>query len=104
MYDMRNLIPRYFRLILKTGTELEVEPPSIKNLKKMAILSQLNNENMTEAVIEDLIKATSLALSKNKQNIMIAPEYIEENYNIDDLLQILTNYYSWVVEIQNQKN
>lgn len=103
MYDMTQLVPRYFKLKLMNGKILEVEPPKLKTLKKIMKLSSLKDE-MSEEDFNDIILATSMALSKNKQNYKVTVEWLEDNYNIDELYDMLLNYFDWVDEIENSKN
>lgn len=103
MFDMTRYIPRYFNLKLKNGKVIDVEPPKIKVLKKILKLSGVKDE-MTEKDFENIILATSMALSKNKQNYKISTDWLEENHNIDELQDLLVSYFNWVDEIQNSKN
>lgn len=103
MFDMTRYIPRYFNLKLKNGKIIDVEPPKIKVLKKILKLSGVKDE-ITEKDFENIILATSMALSKNKQNYKISTDWLEENHNIDELQDLLVSYFNWVDEIQNSKN
>ena len=105
MYDMTSLVERYFKIKLKDGKELELEPPKLKVLKKISKLSKsISSDELTDEDITNLSEAISLSLSKNKQNIAISTDYVEDNFNIDEMYDFLTNYYTWVGEIQNSKN
>ena len=105
MYDMTNLITRYFKIKLKDGKELELEPPKLKVLRKISKLSKsINNDELSEDDIANLSEANSLSLSKNKQGRNISVEYVEDNFDIDEMYDFLINYYNWVGEIQNSKN
>lgn len=105
MYDMTNLTTRYFKIKLKDGKELELEPPKLKILRKISKLSKsINNDELAESDIENLSEAISLSLSKNKQKIDISTDYVEDNFDIDEMYDFLFKYYSWVGEIQNSKN
>ncbi|MEI3507846.1 MAG: hypothetical protein V8R01_01735 [Bacilli bacterium] len=103
MYDMTKLIPRYFKIKLKNNKVLEVEPPKLKILKKIMKLGSIK-DNMEEKDFDNMILATSLALSKNKQNYKVSTDWLNENHDIDELYDLLTNYFNWVNEIQNSKN
>lgn len=103
MFDMTQYIPRYFKITLKNGKILDVEPPKLKALKKILKLSSIKNE-MTEKDFDSLILAVSMALSKNKQNYKVTTEWLEDNHNIDELQDLLINYFNWVDEIENSKN
>lgn len=104
MYDMTKLIPRYFKIKLKNGKYLEVEPPRIKVLKKIMKLSGTNKKEMDQKQFDDIILATSMALSKNKQNYEVKPEWLEEHNHIDELMDLLTKYFEWVGKINSSKN
>lgn len=105
MYDMTNLITRYFKIKLKNGKELELEPPKLKMLKKISSLSSsVNNNELDEKAIICLSEAIALSLSKNKQNYVVDSDFVEENFDIDEMYDFLTNYFTWVGEIQNSKN
>lgn len=105
MYDMTKLKTRYFDTKLRNGKILNIEPPKLKVLKKIAALSEVKDtENISEKDINNLVEAVSLAISKNKQNFKISAEYIEDNYDIDEIVDLLNNYFEWVNNIQNSKN
>lgn len=103
MFDMTKLLTRYFDVKLKGGTIISVEPPKLKVLKKISKLSSVNDK-LKEEDIDNIIVALSLALSKNKQRINISKEKIEDTFNIDEMIQLLTEYFDWVNEVQDSKN
>lgn len=105
MYDMTKLKTRYFDIKLKNGKILNVEPPKMKMLKKIAALSEIKEDNeLSQEDIKNLIEAVSIALSKNKQNHKITIEIIEENYDVIEIVDLLDAYFNWVNSIQNSKN
>lgn len=105
MFDMSNLVKRYFPITLEDGRKLEIEPPKLKTLKKIAHLSKLTDgSELTEEDIESLSSAISLALSKNKTNVSISSDEVEDMFDINAMYDFLTKYFNWVSEIQNSKN
>lgn len=105
MYDMTKLKTRYFDIKLRTGKILNIEPPKLKVLKKIAALSEVKNtEELGEKDIENLTEAVALALSKNRQNFKITRDQVENEYDIDEIMDLLNNYFDWVNSIQNSKN
>ena len=105
MYDMTKLKTRYFNMKLKNGKIIDIEPPRLKILRKIATLSKTKvNEELTESDVKNLIEATALALNKNRQEYRITAETIEEYYNIEDVMDFLNNYFDWINETQNLKN
>lgn len=105
MYDMSTLVKRYFSITLEDGRKLELEPPKLKVLKKISSLSKLTNDaELSVGDIENLSTAIALSLSKNKSNVKITSDEVEDLFDIDGMYDFLTNYFNWVSEIQNQKN
>lgn len=105
MFDMSSLVKRYFPITLEDGRKLEIEPPKLKTLKKIAQLSKLTaGGELTEEDIVSLSTAISLALSKNKTNVKITPDDVEDMFDINSMYDFLTTYFNWVNEIQNSKN
>ena len=105
MYDMNTLVKRYFTITLEDGRKLELEPPKLKVLKKVSQLSKLTNgAELTEEDIESLSTAIALSLSKNKSNVKITSDEVEDMFDIDGMYDFLTKYFDWVSEIQNSKN
>ena len=105
MYDMTTLVTRFFKIRLANGLVLELEPPKLKILKKIASLSKSQSSGeLTEDDITSLAEAIALSLSKNKENKTITTELVEDMFDIDEMYDFLTNYFKWVSEIQNSKN
>lgn len=105
MFDMSNIVKNYFPITLEDGRKIEIEPPKLKTLKRIAHLSKLTNSaELTEEDIESLSSAISLALSKNKSNVKISSDEVEEMFDINSMYDFLTKYFGWVSEIQNSKN
>lgn len=91
MFDMNNLNRRYWDVKFSDGTELSIEPPKLKTLRKITNLTK-DEEN----IVENLCIALSMALSKNKQNKKVSAEFIEDNFDMDQISLLLTNYFEWV--------
>lgn len=101
MYDMTKFITRYFKIKLKNQKIIDVEPPKLKVFREILKLSKNISGNDE---IDNLVRATSLALSKNKQNYKVSPEMIEETMNYDEIYNLLVSYFNWVNETTNSKN
>ena len=90
---------------LKNGRVIDIEPPKMKILKKIASLSEIkDNNNLTEEDISKLTEAVALAFNKNRQNYKITAEKVEDEYDILEIVDFLDNYFNWINSIQNQKN
>lgn len=105
MYDMTKFKPRYFTMKLKNNRILDLEPPKMKILKRIASLSEVkNNDELSEKDINNLTEAVSLALSKNKQGYKISQDKVDDEYDILEIVDFLNYYFEWVNSIQNSKN
>ena len=64
MYDMTKFKKRYFNMKLKNGQIIDIEPPKMKILKKIANLSEVKNNDEYEqwlTDIKDKIAETNIA-------------------------------------------
>lgn len=105
MYDMTKYKTRYFNMKLKNGRVIDIEPPKMKILKKIASLSEIkDNNDLIEEDISKLTEAVALAFNKNRQNYKITAEKVEDEYDILEIVDFLDNYFNWINSIQNQKN
>lgn len=103
MYDMKQLQIRYFKVRLPDGQMLEIEPPKMKVLKKIMALSTVGDD-LTNDDLDGLIEGLSLVLTKNKQSREVTTNWIYENMNIDEVIDLLQAYFLWVAEIRSSKN
>lgn len=99
MYDMNQINKRYWDVKFTNGLFLSVECPKLKTLRKITDLTK-DKEN----AVENLAEALAMALSKNKQNETISAEFIDENFNIDDINSLLTSFFGWVKNVKNDPN
>lgn len=105
MYDMTKYKTRYFNMKLKNGRLIDIEPPKMKILKKIASLSEIKENNeLSEEDVSKLTEAVALAFNKNRQGYKITAEKVEEEYDILEIVDFLSNYFDWINSIQNQKN
>jgi hypothetical protein len=99
MFDMNQINKRYWDVKFTNGLFLSVECPKLKTLRKITDLTKVK-----ENVVENLAEALAMALSKNKQNKTITTDFIEENFDIDDINDLLTSYLEWVKNVKNSPN
>ena len=101
MYDMTSINKRFWDIKFTNGQILSVECPKLKTLRK---ITDLTKDQDKENLLENLSNALSLALSKNKQGESITADFVEDNFDIDDITNILTNYFEWVKGVKNCPN
>jgi hypothetical protein len=98
MFDISTLNKRYFNIKIN-GLELEVEPPKLKVLKKIMALSKTKSAES----IDELSEAVGLILSKNKTGYKVPDDVIDE-LDLDQMFEIITEYFKWLGEARNSKN
>jgi hypothetical protein len=99
-YDMAAVKSRYFHAVLRAqmddGTEkvitVDALPPKLKFIRK---LSKVVADE--ETGIDDLREAVAKIFSRNKDNVKVPPEFIDE-FDEDGLAGICTAYFDWVGE------
>lgn len=95
MFDLNNIITRYFTLGLN-NTQLEVEPPRVKTLKKLIAVQKTED-------YDAFIEVMSEVLSKNRQNKKITVEMLD-GIDVDVLNEISVQYFTWLSEVKNNPN
>ncbi|WP_143316866.1 hypothetical protein [Clostridium sp. HBUAS56017] len=98
MLDINTINKRYFNIKIGDLT-LDVEPPKIKALKKITALSKANDES----AMDELTEAVKLILSKNKKKCKV-PEKVIDELDLDQIQQILIEFFKWLSESKNSPN
>ena len=95
MFDLNNIITRYFTLSIN-NTQLEVEPPRVKTLKKLIAVQKSED-------YDAFIEVMSEVLSKNRQKKKITVEMLD-GIDVDVLNEISVQYFTWLSEVKNNPN
>lgn len=98
MFDINTVNKRYFNIKIGDLT-LDIEPPKLKALKKITALSKANDES----AIDELTEAVKLILNKNKKKCKVPEEVIDE-LDLDQIQEILTEFFKWLSENKNSPN
>ncbi|TFI13722.1 hypothetical protein E4P35_11005 [Thiopseudomonas sp. 4R-3cl] len=105
MFDMREIVKRYFKVTLPSGLELELEPPKMKVLRKLMRLAKASqSDDFTEDQLDELIEAVAIMLSKNNKKHKITAQEVEDMLDLDNMLDLVIAYFNWVEEISDSKN
>ena len=72
----------------------------------IAISGNLENDGdeISESTIDDLFYLSSRVISRNKGGVNISKEYLEEIFDIEDLLLFFNTYMQFITELANTKN
>ena len=95
MFDLNSVITRFFTLNIN-NTQLEVEPPRVKTLKKLIAVQKTND-------YDAFIEIMSEILSKNRQKKKITVEMLD-GVDVDVLNEISVQYFTWLSEVKNNPN
>lgn len=105
MFDINMINKRYFEINISVkddegethSVKLEVEPPKVKTLKKIVLLSK--NKDDENAMSE----AITLILNKNKTGYKV-PNVIIDELDLDQYNGIFEEYSEWLSEVKNSPN
>ena len=95
MFDLNNIITRYFTLSIN-NTQLEVEPPRVKTLKKLIAVQKTQD-------YDAFIEVMAEVLSKNRQNKKVTVDMLD-GIDVDVLNEISVQYFTWLSEVKNNPN
>lgn len=99
--NFNNVTKKYWNVTLTDGTVLLVGTPTKAIFDK---LTAMNNDSATKNDMETLYDVCALVLSRNKTGKVITKEYLEETFDIEDIVILFKEYVNFVKEIRNQKN
>lgn len=111
MFDISLVNKRYFEVKLHETDEdgniidsitVEAEPPKLKVLKKITSISK-SAKSKEENAMDDLTEAIQMILNKNKQKSKVPEKYIDE-LDLDQMNELLTEYFSWLNKNKNSPN
>lgn len=99
MINLGDLNLRTFDVKLKNGEILRINPPKIKVLRKTQDLLKKSDKD-----IELIVDATVMVLNSNSKKKVFDRKYVEENFDVNDIVKVLQGYLSWVAQIQKNPN
>ena len=99
MINLGDLNLRTFDVKLKSGEILHINPPKVKVLRKTQDLLKKSDKD-----IELIVDATVMVLNSNSKKKVFDRKYVEENFDVNDIVKVLQGYLSWVAQIQKNPN
>ena len=99
MLNLNELNIRTFDVKLKSGEILHINPPKVKVLRKTQDLLKKSDKD-----IELIVDATVMVLNSNSKKKVFDRKYVEENFDVNDIVKVLQGYLSWVAQIQKSPN
>lgn len=108
MFDINTISRRYFTIHLAIGSErsenpfditLNIEPPTVKTLKRLSSIIKVKDEDQ----INELIETLKMILDKNKEGTKVALSKLED-LNFDEVSEILKKFFIWVGDTKDTPN
>lgn len=96
MFDLNTIITRYFEVRIN-GILYEVEPPTVKMMRKLKEVSK------SEEDIDAFVEILSRIMSKNRQKKEISIELIEQ-LSLDQMNELSEAYFTWLNKVKNHPN
>lgn len=108
--NFNNMKKRYLTITLadENKTILMIGTPT-KSIMDELIILQTSIETLQEdgnniEATNDLYRACAKVMSRNKGGIEISVEYLEDTFDLEDIMIFFSAYMDFVGEIANEKN
>ena len=102
MLDLTQVRRRFFEVKFN-GRVLFVEPPKLKTLNSLVEVTKKAGASDPDAFTE-LTPLIARLLSKNKKNIHITPQMVEDTLDSDQMVQLLVQLLQWIHKETNDPN
>ena len=102
--NFNNVSKKYWNVTLTDGTVLLVGTPTKAIFDRLIAIKDDLGNLANEDSLEALYDVCALVLSRNKTGKVITKDYLEENFDIEDIIILINSYVGFVNEIRNQKN
>lgn len=108
MFDLRELNIKDFGITLEDGLKLTLNPPKMKVLRKlMASAKKLtagDDQEVSDDELDTIMEVVAMMLNSNQEGKKISVEYVEENFDISQLISFVQHYMEWITTIYQSKN
>ncbi|WNX85255.1 hypothetical protein RWV98_02975 [Agathobaculum sp. NTUH-O15-33] len=101
MYDLTAVRRRYFKVKLSNGRVIDLEPPKLKTLNRLVHVAKGGQE---PEELDETFELFSRLLSKNKQHYRICAAQVEEWFDWDEMIGILTEFFGWLNQEKRDPN
>lgn len=94
----------YLNVTLSDGSVLLIGTPT-KRIFDELIAIQKSLDNITESEsLEAIYNVCAIVMSRNKTGKVITKEYLEEIFDVEDIILFFTSYVEFVSGLKNSKN
>ena len=107
--DFRNAKKHFLTVILndEDNTTLLVTTPNKGLFEELTLFQDLANgvgEEKDPETVDSLYDLTAKIMSRNKGNIKITKEHLEEIFDLEDIIIFFNGYMDFIAEISARKN
>lgn len=104
-FDFNKIDRSIFKVTMKDGKKLLVKMPMKKTFEKIAKIEEANAEEMTaEDALDILGEFCSEILSNNLQKTKVSTKYITDNYNLEEMRELIASYMKFTKGVKEDPN
>lgn len=104
-FDFNKINRSIFKVTMKDGKKLLVKMPMKKTFEKITKLEDTDTDEMTvEDALDTLGEFCSEILSNNLQKTQIRTKYIVDNYNIEEMRELIASYMEFTKGVKADPN
>ena len=99
--DVKNLGIEEFKINFEDGKSLTLNPPKLKVLRKAMSVSKAVE---SEEDIDKVAEVVAMILGNNKEKRKITTKFVEDNFDVRQLLLVMEKFVQWVGGIKQNPN
>lgn len=106
MLDITTLKKETFAIKTNIGI-LHLFQPKVKTMNKLLSIINKIQKNKTEVTasdVSDVFEVFRVIINKNKEKRKISMQQIEDNFDMNDIILILNEFFNWVGDVKQTKN
>lgn len=107
-FDIRTLNLKDFKITLEDGLVLTLKSPKMKVMRKlMREANQIGNIGDTDMSDDDfdaIISLVGMILNSNYEDKKLSNDYIEENFDANQIIEFTGKYMEWLTGLHKAKN
>ena len=107
-FDFNKIKRTFYNVKLKDGTIIRVKMPKKKTFEKIQALRDFQQDDESvriDDVLDTMAASVAECLNNNMNGVTITPEQVAEDYDIEEMTEIITEYFDkFVGSIQQNPN
>ena len=104
-FNFNKIKRSFFNVTLKDKRLLQVKMPKKKTFEKLQALQNIDKDEVgIEDIMDTIAALCAETLSHNLTNEHISAEYINENYDIEEMFEFIKEFYVFVGDNTNSPN